>query len=94
MFHLIPFAIPALIFVNFWTVLRFWQDKQRALAGERRIPEADFTWVGPYRRIARSTARPAVVSTRDKEEPFSTQLFVIATIQIGLIFGLVIYQLA
>lgn len=27
--------------VNAWTVLRFWQDRQRALIGSRRIPEGN-----------------------------------------------------
>ena len=41
MSNLLPVAIPAFHLVNLWTMLRFWQDKERALAGERRIPESD-----------------------------------------------------
>ena len=38
---LLSIRAPALLAVNLWTVLRFWQDKQRAMAGERRIAEGD-----------------------------------------------------
>jgi uncharacterized membrane protein YsdA (DUF1294 family) len=31
-----------LVAVNLWTAFRFWQDKQRARTGGRRIAEADF----------------------------------------------------
>ena len=38
---MLVYAIPALMLVNLWTMLRFYDDKQRAIAGRRRIPEAD-----------------------------------------------------
>jgi len=37
----LPQIALALLAVNAWTILRFWQDKQRALAGKRRIRETD-----------------------------------------------------
>lgn len=41
MSSLSPFALLAFVLLNLWTVFRFWQDKERAKAGERRIPEAN-----------------------------------------------------
>jgi uncharacterized membrane protein YsdA (DUF1294 family) len=93
MLNLLLFAIPGLILVNFWTILRFWQDKQRALSGERRIPEADLLGLAliggsPGALLARKWFRH-----KTRKEPFSTQLFVIVGTQISLMFGLIVYRL-
>ena len=81
------FALPALIAVNLWTVFRFWQDKQRAVAGQRRIPEGDLLGLAliggsPGALLARKLFRH-----KTRKEPFSTQLFVIVALQIGAIIG-------
>jgi len=93
MLNLLLFAVPGLILVNFWTILRFWQDKQRALSGERRIPEADLLGLAliggsPGALLARKWFRH-----KTRKEPFSTQLFVIVGAQISLMFGLIVYRL-
>ena len=41
MTSLLALSFAFLLVLNLFTVLRFWQDKQRAMAGERRIAEAD-----------------------------------------------------
>ena len=41
----LPGIATALLLLNLWTIMRFWQDKQRAIAGERRVAEADL--LGP-----------------------------------------------
>ena len=74
--------------VNCWTFLRFWQDKQRARAGDRRIPEADLLVLAliggsPAAFLARNLFRH-----KTRKEPFSTQLQVIAALQLGAIIGL------
>ena len=74
--------------VNCWTFLRFWQDKQRARAGDRRIPEADLLVLAliggsPAAFLARHLFRH-----KTRKEPFSTQLQVIAALQLGAIIGL------
>ena len=94
MFDLLLLAVPAFILVNFWTILRFWQDKQRAVARERRVPEADLLGLAliggsPGALLARRWFRH-----KTRKEPFSTQLFVIVVVQIGLIFGSVVYKFA
>ena len=93
MLILLLFAIPGLILVNFWTIIRFWQDKQRALSGGRRIPEADLLGLAliggsPGALLARKWFRH-----KTRKEPFSTQLFVIVAAQISLILGLIVHRL-
>jgi uncharacterized membrane protein YsdA (DUF1294 family) len=87
---LLPFAIPALVLVNLWTILRFWQDKQRAIGGDRRVPESDLLGLAliggsPGAFLARHLFRH-----KTRKEPFSTQLMVIAVIQVGALIGFVI----
>ena len=83
-------ALPALVLINLWTILRFWQDKQRAVAGERRIPESDLLGLAliggsPGALLARKLFRH-----KTRKEPFSTQLLVIVALQAGAALGLAI----
>jgi len=80
-------AILAFAFINAWTILRFWQDKQRAIAGQRRISEGDLLGLAliggsPGALLARHLFRH-----KTRKQPFTTQLFVIIALQIGLIIG-------
>ena len=90
MSSLVPFALAGFVLVNLVTVLRFWQDKARAVAGERRIPESDLLGLAliggsPGALLARRWFRHKTC-----KEPFSTQLFVIIALQIGGLIGLAI----
>lgn len=87
---LLIYAALALIAVNLWTLLRFHQDKQRAIAGERRISEASLlglAFIGgtPGAFLARRWFRH-----KTRKQPFSTWLVLIAVIQAGAIAGLAI----
>ena len=80
----------ALATVNCWTILRFWQDKQRATSGGRRVPEADLLGLAliggsPGALLARRWFRH-----KTRKEPFSTQLLLIAALQAGAVIGLAI----
>jgi uncharacterized membrane protein YsdA (DUF1294 family) len=91
MSSLIPLFLFVLTALNCWTVLRFWQDKQRARAGDRRIPEADLLGLAllggsPGALIARQVFRH-----KTRKEPFSTQLQVIAALQLGGLVGLAFF---
>lgn len=86
----IPTACLGFIVVNLVTIFRFWQDKLRAVAGERRIPESDLLgWAliggSPGALLARKWFRH-----KTRKEPFSTQLFVIVALQLGVLLGLAI----
>ena len=86
----LPQIVLALLAVNGWTVLRFWQDKQRAKAGQRRIPEGDLLGLAliggsPGALLARGLFRH-----KTRKEPFSTKLLVIVALQTGAVIGLAI----
>ena len=86
----LPLIIPALLFVNIWTMLRFWQDKRRAMAGTRRIPESDLLGLAliggsPGALLARKLFRH-----KTRKEPFSTQLLLIIALQLGAAIGFAI----
>ncbi|MFN3387993.1 MAG: DUF1294 domain-containing protein [Allosphingosinicella sp.] len=88
--NLLTFGALALLTVNGWTVLRFWQDKRRAVAGARRIPEADLLFLAliggtPAAFLARRWFRH-----KTRKEPFSTHLLLIAAVQAGAAIGLAI----
>ena len=73
-------------------MLRFWQDKQRAIEGRRRIPENDLLGLAliggsPGALIARQVFRH-----KTKKQPFSARLFVIVAVQIAALTAYVIYQ--
>lgn len=78
----------ALLLVNLWTILRFREDKRRAVAGARRIPEADLLVLAliggtPGAFFARHRFRH-----KTRKQPFSTWLWLIAAIQAGALIGL------
>lgn len=83
----LPIALPFLVLVNLWTVLRFWQDKQRAMAGERRISESDLLGLALIGGSPGALLARRVFRHKTRKEPFSTQLFVIVVMQIGAIIG-------
>lgn len=90
MFDIFLMGTIGLVIVNCWTVLRFWQDKQRARVGERRIAEADLLGLAliggsPGAMLARHLFRH-----KTKKEPFTTQLFVIIAVQFGALIGLAV----
>ena len=83
-------ALSALAILNCLTVLAFWEDKQRAIAGDRRTPEADLLTLAliggwPGALLARQWFRH-----KTRKEPFSSRLLAIAAVHIGAIGGLII----
>lgn len=84
---ILPVAL-ALLAINAWTILRFWQDKSRAIAGLRRIPEADLLGLAliggtPGAFLARQLFRH-----KTRKQPFSAWLMLIAVVQAAAIIGL------
>ena len=84
---MLAILIPALVLVNAVTVLQFWDDKQRAVEGRRRIRESDLLGLAliggsPGALLARRLFRH-----KTRKEPFSTQLFVILALQVGSAIG-------
>jgi len=84
---LLTLIVIALVLVNLLTVLRFWQDKRRAISGARRIPENDLLGLAliggsPGALLARRLFRH-----KTRKEPFSTQLLVVVVLQLGAAIG-------
>jgi uncharacterized membrane protein YsdA (DUF1294 family) len=80
-----------LIVLNLFTILRFWQDKQRAVAGHRRIAEADLLGLAliggsPGALLARRLFRH-----KTRKQPFSTHLLLIVAIQAGALIGFMFF---
>jgi len=85
---IVPIAFVA---INAWTMICFWDDKQSAIAGRRRIPEASLLQLAliggpPGAFLARRLFRH-----KTRKEPFSTYLQVIAVGQAGLLIGFTIW---
>lgn len=80
------YVLPALLLLNAWTMFRFWDDKRRAIAGGRRIAEADLLGLAllggtPGAYLARHLFRH-----KTRKQPFSAYLAVISTGQAGALF--------
>ena len=80
----------ALAVINLCTILRFWQDKQRAQAGERRIPENDLLALAVIGGSPGALLARRLFRHKTRKEPFSTQLLLIAALQAGAGIGLII----
>ncbi len=76
-----------LLLVNARTIQLFWMDKRYAAAGRRRIPEASLLLMAamggsPGALVARPWFRH-----KTRKQPFSTYLWLIAAVQVGLVIG-------
>ncbi|MFS2109455.1 DUF1294 domain-containing protein [Sphingomonas sp. Sphisp140] len=71
------------LLVNFWTILRFWQDKRRAIAGARRIPEADLLGLALIGGSPGAFAARRLFRHKTRKQPFTTRLWLIALAQLG-----------
>ncbi|MDQ2894004.1 MAG: DUF1294 domain-containing protein [Pseudomonadota bacterium] len=77
--------------VNAWTVMCFKHDKARAIAGDRRIPEANLLGLALIGGSPGAFAARHLFRHKTRKEPFSTQLMLIAAIQVGAAAGLLLF---
>ncbi len=80
---MLAYALCWMFVVNLLTVLRFRQDKRNAIAGRRRIPEADLLGLALIGGSPGALAARHLFRHKTRKEPFSTRLQVIAVCQIG-----------
>ena len=85
-----PLAAVALLVVNLWTILRFWQDKRRALNGERRIPEGELLQLALFGGSPGALLARRWFRHKTRKEPFSTRLMLIVACQAGVAIGLAV----
>ncbi|NML07155.1 DUF1294 domain-containing protein [Sphingomonas sp. G-3-2-10] len=81
-------AVAALVAINFWTILRFRQDKRAARIGTRRVPERQLLGLAliggsPGALLARHLYRH-----KTRKQPFSTLLWLIVAFQAAAILML------
>ncbi|MGV3771229.1 MAG: DUF1294 domain-containing protein [Sphingobium phenoxybenzoativorans] len=77
----------ALLVINLFTVLSFWDDKARAVAGYRRISEANLLLLAVIGGTPGAFLARHLFRHKTRKQPFSTILFVIAVVQLGLLVG-------
>lgn len=80
----------ALLAINALTILRFRQDKARAIAGARRIPEASLLGLALIGGTPGAFLARRLFRHKTRKQPFSTWLILIALAQAGAIMGAVI----
>ncbi len=81
-----------LVAINLWTLLRFWQDKRRAIAGGRRIPERDLLGLALIGGSLGAFAARQLFRHKTRKQPFSFYLILIALVQAGAAIGWVLYE--
>lgn len=82
------YLLGALIALNLWTMLRFWQDKRRAIAQTRRIPESHLLGLALIGGSAGALLARPLFRHKTRKQPFSTWLYLICIAQIAAAFGL------
>jgi len=85
---MLVFALLWLAFVNAWTIARFWQDKARAVAGDRRIPEAQLLALAAIGGTPGALLARRLFRHKTQKQPFSSRLALIAVVQAVALAGL------
>ena len=86
----VPQVLLLVAALNGWTMLRFWQDKRRARAGDRRIPEADLLALAAFGGSPGALLARRLFRHKTRKEPFSTRLQLIFMVQLGVLTGLAV----
>ena len=86
----LPLGALLLAAVNGWTIWSFWDDKRRARAGARRIPEGDLLGLALFGGSPGALLARRLFRHKTRKEPFSTYLLLIVALQIGAVFGLLL----
>lgn len=87
---MLGWAILGLLAVNLLTAWRFADDKRRAVAGDRRIPESDLLFLAAIGGTPGAFLARHVWRHKTRKQPFSTWLWLIATVQAGAAIGFLI----
>lgn len=86
-FLIVLLVVTILAAINLWTILRFQQDKARAVAGLRRIPESDLLFLALIGGTPGAFLARRLFRHKTRKEPFSTWLTLIAVMQAGGLIG-------
>ena len=77
-------ALVYLVAINWWTFFRFMQDKDRAIAQVRRIPESELLGLALIGGTPGAFAARKIFRHKTRKQPFSAQLYTTALLQTGL----------
>jgi uncharacterized membrane protein YsdA (DUF1294 family) len=80
-------ALLGLLAVNLLTLWRFAADKRRAVAGRRRVPEADLLMLAAIGGTPAAFLARRLFRHKTRKQPFSTWLWLIAMLQAGIAIG-------
>ena len=80
-------AVPLLVAINALTIFCFWLDKQRAIAGRRRIRESDLLLLAFAGGSPRALYARRAFRHKTRNELFSTKLALICIVQWGALIG-------
>ena len=80
-----------LVVINLYSLWQFKADKQRAIAGARRISEASLLQSAFFGGSIGALAGRSLFRHKTRKEPFATQLQLIAALQAGLLVGWAVY---
>lgn len=81
-------AIVGVVLVNVATYMQFGADKQRAVLGVRRIPEAHLLRLAFFGGTPAAYLARHVYRHKTRKQPFSDQLAGIVMLQAGVALGL------
>ncbi|WP_022683350.1 DUF1294 domain-containing protein [Sphingobium bisphenolivorans] len=84
---LLPLAAAWLLLINLWTFQRFGADKARARRGQRRIAERDLLGLALIGGTPGAFLARRVFRHKTRKQPFTTQLQLIAAVQLGTVIG-------
>lgn len=84
---MLAILLTVLIGINGWTMFQFKLDKMQAIAGERRVPEADLLALAAMGGTPGAFLARHIFRHKTRKEPFSTRLMLIAVVQVGLLVG-------
>lgn len=79
------------LLINALTILSFRSDKKRAQAGARRIPERDLLTLALLGGSPGAFAARRWFRHKTRKEPFSTRLWLIAAVQVGVGVALTLF---
>lgn len=83
-----PLIAAFLFAINAITVASFWDDKRRAVLGDRRTPESNLLGLALMGGTPGAFAARRLFRHKTRKQPFSTQLWLIAALQAGAAIGL------
>jgi uncharacterized membrane protein YsdA (DUF1294 family) len=75
-------AVLYLLIINAAAFAAFASDKRRAILGARRIPERDLLQMAAVGGAVGALAAQRMLRHKTRKEPFRTQLWLIATVQV------------